>query len=245
MAAHADYPPEFDLVDSDDGLGPSPLAYLEFINSDDPDTLQSYDASRAADQKALLTPGPNPPPPLSNSASSPESPSSTFPDSSSDSSSSKQTASSASTKTGFAAGDVMMTDGLDLSHEWKVEDLVHTEDDANTFASDGTINPMSIGNAFALDASVNATFEFNSPASTPSPFTNGPPEPTPVRQTHAGSAKAPKHAKLSSPSARQSSRGHTKAISVSNFGAADPAGKGWKAKLEVSASYRTQVPLLI
>lgn len=223
MSSHAGYSPEFDLVDSDDGLGQSPLSYLEFINSEDPDALQPYDASRVADQKALLTPGPNPPPPLSNPASSPESPSSTFPDSSSDSSSSKQTASSASTKTGFATGDEMMTDALDLNHEWKVEDLVHTDDDINnSFAPDGTINPLSIGNSFALDSSVSGNFEFNSPVSTPSPFASGPsdapPPPPPSRESHGGSAgssaKAPKHGKLASPGARHSgTRGHAKGMS--------------------------------
>jgi len=226
MSAHAGFSPEFDLVDSDDGLGQSPLSYLEFINSEDTDALQPYDATRVADQKALLTPGPNPPPPLSNPASSPESPSSTFPDSSSDSSSSKQTASSASTKTGFATGDETMTDALDPSQDWKVEDLVHTDDDINnSFAPDGTINPLSIGNSFALDSSVNGNFEFNSPVSTPSPFASGPseappPPPPPSRESHGGSAgssaKASKHGKLASPGARHSgARGHAKGMSVS------------------------------
>ncbi|KAL8397816.1 hypothetical protein RB594_004501 [Gaeumannomyces avenae] len=219
MSAHAGLTAEFDLGDSDDGLDQPHIPYSEFINSEDIDALQAYDA-QVVDQKALLTPGPNPPPPLSNSASSPESPSSTFPDSSSDSSSSKQTASSVSTKTGFAAGDEMMTDALDLNHEWKVEDLVHTDDDLNdTFAPEGTINPLSIGGQFALESSFNSTFEFNSPASTPSPFATGPSEPPPPsRQSHgvgAGpSTKAPKHGKQASPGARHShAKGHAKGIS--------------------------------
>lgn len=208
MSAHADFPPEFDLVDSDEG----PLSYLEFINSDDPDSLHAYEASRAVDSKAVLTPAPNPPP-ISNPASSPESPSPSFPDSSSDSSSSKQAGSSASIKPGFLAGDVMM-DGLEFTGDWKVEDFLHTEDD-NSIVTDGTINPLSIENAFGLDPSIGSShFEFQSPSSTPSPFASGVSEQMTSPQSPSGHGKGPSTSyKTSSEVSKFNVRGHNKAMS--------------------------------
>ncbi|TLD16173.1 uncharacterized protein PgNI_00220 [Pyricularia grisea] len=207
MSAHADFSPEFDLVDSDEG----PLSYLEFINSDDPDSLHAYEASRAADSKAVLTPAPNPPP-ISNPASSPESPSPSFPDSSSESSSSKQTGGMASAKPGFAAGDVMM-DGLEFTGDWKVEDFLHTEDD-NSIATDGTINPLSIENPFGLDPSIaQSSFEFQSPASTPSPFASGASEQMTSPRSPNGHANGPPKYSKSSEVSKVNGRGHNKAMS--------------------------------
>lgn len=207
MSAHADFSPEFDLVDSDEG----PLSYLEFINSDDPDSLHAYEASRAADSKAVLTPAPNPPP-ISNPASSPESPSPSFPDSSSESSSSKQTGGMASAKPGFVAGDVMM-DGLEFTGDWKVEDFLHTEDD-NSIATDGTINPLSIENPFGLDPSIGpSSFEFQSPSSTPSPFASGASEQMTSPRSPNGNINGPPNYSKSSEVPKMNGRGHNKAMS--------------------------------
>ncbi|KAI6267349.1 hypothetical protein MCOR28_010259 [Pyricularia oryzae] len=209
MSAHADFSPEFDLVDSDEG----PLSYLEFINSDDPDSLHAYEASRAADSKAVLTPAPNPPP-ISNPASSPESPSPSFPDSSSESSSSKQTGGMASAKPGFVAGDVMM-DGLEFTGDWKVEDFLHTEDD-NSIATDGTINPLSIENPFGLDPSIGpSSFEFQSPSSTPSPFASGASEQMTSPRSPNGNINGPPNYSKSSEVPKMNGRGHNKAMSYS------------------------------
>ncbi|KAJ9141939.1 Ankyrin repeat protein [Pleurostoma richardsiae] len=159
---------EYDLLDSDDSTGNSPIPFLEFIN--DSDALQALDASRVGDSKALQSPKPHLAVPQAGATV--DSPCEFSGSSSSDSSSSKRAESASSTKTDMTSGDVMMADGLGMKAEpdWEPENYVNG--DANGFLFDGTIDPSSIENTFDFgDRNMdNNHFEFASASNTPSPF---------------------------------------------------------------------------
>ena len=108
------------------------------------------------------------------SAPSTASPAGSYQDSSSESSGYKRKSSSDSSRSALTTGDVMMADDTDMS-DWKVEDMIAKSDASNYGGYDGTINPASMSNNFAFtDKSMENDFDFESAASSPSPFGIGP-----------------------------------------------------------------------
>lgn len=200
---------EYDLLDSDDSTGNSPLPFLEFIN--DSDALQSLQASRTADPKGAL-------PPNSQHLAVPiqglpvDSPNASYQDSASDSSSSKRTESSSTSIAGMTAVDVTMMDGLDMKAESEWDQDSYVKADGNGFLFDGTIDPSSIEKTFGFnDRSMDEHFDFASASDSPSPFaTTATDALSPQSQ-----ATRPTSSMKASPSASKSpARGHTKGFSV-------------------------------
>lgn len=110
------------------------------------------------------------------SAPSTASPAGSYQDSSSDSSGYKRKSSSDSSRSLLTNGDPMMADDLDME-DWKVADLVQGNDAQDFGRYDGTINPEALDANFAFnDKSMENDFDFESAASSPSPFGNGPVE---------------------------------------------------------------------
>ncbi|EOO00009.1 putative ankyrin repeat protein [Phaeoacremonium minimum UCRPA7] len=210
MSSSTVFNTEYDLFDSDDGLGGSPLPFIDFINTDS-DALQSFEASRTGDPKALLAPKPHSS--AQPAGATPESLNASFQDSASDSSSSKRTGSSSSTKTGITSGDVMMTDGLDLKAEadWNPENFVNGNEN-DFLAFDGTIDPSSIDGTFNFsDRGMENAFDFGSPSNSPSPFATGTIDGA-SPQTQATFTNS--SIKGSPAAAKSPARGHNKAFSL-------------------------------
>ncbi|TVY75554.1 Protein MGA2 [Lachnellula suecica] len=108
------------------------------------------------------------------SAPSTASPAGSYQDSSSDSSGYKRKSSSESSRSALTSADVMMADDADLG-DWKMEDMIGGNDMSSFGTYDGTINPASINNNFEFnDKSMENDFDFDSAASSPSPFGRGP-----------------------------------------------------------------------
>jgi hypothetical protein len=101
------------------------------------------------------------------------SPAGSYQDSSSDSSRYKRKSSSDSSQSVLTGKDIMMAD-TDMG-DWKVDDMMTGEDGAHFGGYDGTINPSSMNNTFGFnDKAMENDFDFDSAASSPSPFGAGP-----------------------------------------------------------------------
>jgi hypothetical protein len=101
-------------------------------------------------------------------------------DSSSESSGYKRKSSSESSRSALTAGDIMMAD--EEMADWKVDDMMGELTDVNDPSMglepfDGTIDPTSMDNNYHFtDKSMENDFDFESAASSPSPFGTGPVE---------------------------------------------------------------------
>jgi hypothetical protein len=106
-------------------------------------------------------------------APSSASPAGSYQDSSSDSSRYKRKSSSDSSRSALTGKDIMMADA-DMV-DWKVDEMMTGGDGAHFGGFDGTINPSSMNNAFGFnDKAMENDFDFDSAASSPSPFGAGP-----------------------------------------------------------------------
>jgi hypothetical protein len=110
------------------------------------------------------------------SAPSTVSPAGSLQDSSSDSSGYKRKSSSESSRSALTAGDILMMDEDML--DWKMDDLMGDMETNNPLvvlgASDGTIDPISMDNNYQFnDKTMENDFDFESAASSPSPFAFG------------------------------------------------------------------------
>jgi hypothetical protein len=111
------------------------------------------------------------------SAPSAASPAGSYQDSSSESSEYKRKSSSDSSRSALTSGDVMMNDDTDMG-DWKAEDMV-TGNEASAFGGyGGTIDPSAMNNNYGgfSDKTMENDFDFESAASSPSPFAIGPVE---------------------------------------------------------------------
>jgi hypothetical protein len=135
------------------------------------------------------------------SAPSTASPAGSLQDSSSESSGYKRKSSSESSRSALTAGDILMTDEDML--DWKMDDLMDDMDSNNNLevfgANDGTIDPISMDNNYEFnDKSMENDFDFESAASSPSPFAFGrvsmdsPEMPTIRHDTHRRQSPATK-----------------------------------------------------
>ncbi|CAG8953965.1 hypothetical protein HYFRA_00009064 [Hymenoscyphus fraxineus] len=138
------------------------------------------------------------------------SPTGSLPDSSSDSSGYKRKSSSESSREPITPGDVMMADGGD----WRMDmmgNMVAGDGTAGFGTFDGTINPASMSSGCDFnDKVMDNDFDFESAASSPSPFGNG--------QTNSSSPSMPmvqqnKLQKISSAPRPRVDRTHLKANS--------------------------------
>jgi hypothetical protein len=109
------------------------------------------------------------------SAPSTASPAGSLRDSSSESSGYKRKSSSESSRSALTAGDILMTD--EEMVDWKMDDLMGdlgANDTSAVFGlSDETLDPTSIDNYEFNDKTMENDFDFESAASSPSPFTFG------------------------------------------------------------------------
>lgn len=106
------------------------------------------------------------------SAPSTASPAGSYQDSSSDSSGYKRKSSSDSSRSALTSGDAMTTEDAEMG-DWKMEDMINGNGNGmNGYSNfDGTINPSSMNNNFEFsDKSMENDFDFESAASSPSPF---------------------------------------------------------------------------
>ncbi|KAF4633255.1 hypothetical protein G7Y89_g4860 [Cudoniella acicularis] len=104
------------------------------------------------------------------SAPSTASPAGSYPDTSSESSGYKRKSSSDSSRSGMNSGDMTMAEDADMG-DWKMEDLVGGNDASGYSGFDGTINPSKMSTNFDFnDKSMENDFDFESAASSPSPF---------------------------------------------------------------------------
>jgi hypothetical protein len=104
------------------------------------------------------------------SAPSTASPGGSYQDSSSESSGYKRKSSSDSSRSVLTSGDIMMADDTDMG-DWKVEDMIGGNDSTAFGGYNGTIDPSSMNNNFEFsDKTMENDFDFESAASSPSPF---------------------------------------------------------------------------
>jgi hypothetical protein len=108
------------------------------------------------------------------SAPSTASPAGSYQDSSSDSSGYKRKSSSDSSRSALTNGDVMMVDDTDMG-DWKVDDMVQENEAQKYGGFDGTMDPSALDANFGFsDKTMENDFDFESAASSPSPFGIGP-----------------------------------------------------------------------
>ena len=220
MSGRVDSDPDFEFFDSNNpDAGNSPGIFMaedfatdspQFPGFGSPDTAKSPLQERANLLDTKLQ--------QSLSAPSTASPAGSYPDSASDSSGYKRKSSTDSSR---SAGDVMMADDTDMG-DWKVDDMMTTE--AHSYSGfDGTINPSAMDANFGFnDKSMENDFDFESAASSPSPFGIGPVEmDSPEMPTIKYDTPKGKH----SPMLRTKFNNHNKANSV---GSHPSLQKRWK-----------------
>jgi hypothetical protein len=181
MSGRLDSDPDFEFFDSNLPLleaASSPGIFLaEDFATDNSQYLTNFGTPNPASHKSPL---PDQGPPLetrlqqSLSAPSTASPAGSYQDSSSESSEYKRKSSSDSSRSALTSGDVMMADDTDMG-DWKVDDMIRGNDEPNFGGYDGTINPSSMDANFGFsDKTMENDFDFESAASSPSPFGIGP-----------------------------------------------------------------------
>ena len=174
-----DSDPDFEFFDSSNlDTANSPRSFLvEDFATGSPQFMAGFGSPNtnknpSPERAALLDTDLHP----SLSAPSTASPAGSYQDSSSDSSGYKRKSSSDSSRSLLTNGDPMMADDLDME-DWKVADLAQGNDAQDFGRYDGTINPEALDANFAFnDKSMENDFDFESAASSPSPFGNGPVE---------------------------------------------------------------------
>ena len=175
-----DSDPDFEFFDSHNTLdaGNSPGIFLaDDFATDSPQFLGGFGSpnntkSPLPDRASLLDTK------LHQSLSAPSTASSagSYQDSSSDSSRYKRKSSSDSSRSVLTNGDVMMADDTDMG-EWKVDDMMQRNEAQDFGGFDGTINPSAMDANFGFsDKTMENDFDFESAASSPSPFGIGPVE---------------------------------------------------------------------
>ena len=109
------------------------------------------------------------------SAPSTASPVGSYQDSSSESSGYKRKSSSDSSRSALTSGDVMMNDDTDMG-DWKPEDMLAGNEALAFGGYEGTIDPSAMNNNYGAfsDKTMENDFDFESAASSPSPFAIGP-----------------------------------------------------------------------
>ncbi|KAH8820464.1 hypothetical protein F5884DRAFT_658075 [Xylogone sp. PMI_703] len=179
MSRRLDHDPDFEFFNPDlslDGMG-SPGMYLgeDFATEPSPhfSALASPKKSQKTqlpDQTQFLESGLR----QSISATSTTSPAASYQDSSSESSGYKRKSSSDSSRSAMTSGgDMIMADDAGLS-SWKMDGLGSRTDTTHFVGYDGTINPHSMDNTFEFnDKTMENDFDFDSAASSPSPFGAG------------------------------------------------------------------------
>lgn len=180
MSGRLDSDPDFEFFDSSFSLeaAASPGVFLAEDFATDSHPFATFGSPTPSNFKSPL---PDPSSVLDTkihqplSAPSTASSAGSYQDSSSDSSRYKRKSSSDSSRSALTSGD-LMADDTDMG-DWKVDDVMR-ESDMQTFGGyDGTVNPSSMDNGFAFnDKTMENDFDFDSAASSPSPFGIGPVE---------------------------------------------------------------------
>lgn len=218
MSGRLDSDPDFEFFDSNLAGAASPAAFLnvEDFATDNTSFLTNFGSpnptnhkSPLPDQGSILDSR------LQQTLSTPStaSPAGSYQDSSSESSGYKRKSSSDSSRSALTAGDTMMADDTDMG-DWKVEDMI--SGDAPRFGGfdgTGTINPSTMNTNFEFsDKTMENDFDFDSAASSPSPFGVRPAEmESPEMQTIKYDTPR-KH----SPLLKTKTKSHNKANSVSS-----------------------------
>ncbi|KAL2066558.1 hypothetical protein VTL71DRAFT_2629 [Oculimacula yallundae] len=186
MSGRIDTDPDFEFFDSSlEGVS-SPGFFLADDISTDASQFLNFGTPNPANQKSPL-------PDHSSfqdtkvqqslSAPSTASPAGSYRDSSSESSGYKRKSSSDSSRSALTSTDIMMAD-TDMG-DWKAEEPMLGNDMSNYGMFEGTINPADMSNFEFSDKTMENDFDFESAASSPSPFGIGPaasPEMTIVKQ---------------------------------------------------------------
>ncbi|KAJ5032925.1 uncharacterized protein L3040_009514 [Drepanopeziza brunnea f. sp. 'multigermtubi'] len=178
MLGGIDADPDFEFFNSNLENSPG-LFFAEDLVTDNSQFLPNFGTPDTVDQKSQLLPVQNSlletTPQPSRSAPQPMSPAAVFQDTSAAFSGSKRKSRSSSDSSGSAltsADDVMMADA-DMV-DWKFEEGTVSHDAKIYSGFDGTINPAAMGNFDFIDKAMEKVFDFDSAASSPSPFAMGP-----------------------------------------------------------------------
>ncbi|KAH7370736.1 hypothetical protein BKA65DRAFT_522347 [Rhexocercosporidium sp. MPI-PUGE-AT-0058] len=172
MSGRLDADPDFEFFESNlEGVSSPGFFLAEDLTTDPSQFLTNFGTPNTATQKSPL-------PEHSSlldtrvqqslSAPSTASPAGSYQDSSSESSGYKRKSSSDSSR----SADIMMAD-TDMG-DWKVEESVLGNDASNYGVFEGTINPAAMSNFEFSDKTMENDFDFESAASSPSPFRIGP-----------------------------------------------------------------------
>jgi len=220
MSGRLDSDPDFEFFDSNLPLeaANSPGIFLaEDFTTDSSQFLTTFGSPNLANHKSplreqtsLLDTKVLP----SSSAPSTASPAGSYQDSSSDSSAGyKRKSSSDSSGSALTPGDVMMADDADMV-DWKVEDMIGNGA-PNYGGFDGTIDPASMNANYGFnDKTMENDFDFDSAASSPSPFGIGPVE---MDSPEMPTIKYDNTPRKKSPMLKTKFKNHNKANSVSQI----------------------------
>ncbi|KAH9217213.1 hypothetical protein DL95DRAFT_295711 [Leptodontidium sp. 2 PMI_412] len=176
MSGRIDADPDFEFFDSNlEGVSSPGFFLADDLATDSSQFLTNFGTPNPATQKS---PRPDHSSLLdtrvqhSLSAPSTASPAGSYQDSSSESSGYKRKSSSDSSRSALTSADIMMAD-TDMG-DWKVEESMLGNDASNYGVFEGTINPADMSNFEFSDKTMENDFDFESAASSPSPFGIGP-----------------------------------------------------------------------
>lgn len=176
MSGRLDADPDFEFFDSNlEGVSSPGLLLAEDFATDNSQFLTNFGSPNTTSQKSpLLDHNSLLDTRVQQSLSAPStvSPAGSFQDSSSESSGYKRKSSSDSSQSALTSADIMMAD-TDMG-DWKVDESMLSNDAQNYGGFDGTINPATMNNFEFSDKTMENDFDFESAASSPSPFGIGP-----------------------------------------------------------------------
>jgi len=178
MSGRLDSDPDFEFFDSTNlEVANSPGLFLAEDFATDSSQYINFGSPRPANLKSPLsqqTPLLDTTVRQSLSAPSSASPAGSYRDSSSESSGYKRKSSSDSSRSALTSGDVMMNDDTDMG-DWKAEDMIAGNDPVAFGGYGGTIDPSAMNNNYGgfSDKTMENDFDFDSAASSPSPFAIG------------------------------------------------------------------------
>ncbi|KAK6583683.1 hypothetical protein PZA11_003413 [Diplocarpon coronariae] len=172
MPARLDADPDFEFLDSNlEGVSSPGLFLAEDLTTGTSQSLVNFGSPNPAslksplsDRNSLLDSRVQ----QSLSTRPTASPGGSYQDSSSESSGYKRKSSSDSSRSALTSADIMMTD-TDLG-DWKMQDSMLCNDARSYGGFDGTINPAEMSNFEFNDKTMENDFDFESAASSPSPF---------------------------------------------------------------------------
>ncbi|KAI9053913.1 hypothetical protein LZ554_002858 [Drepanopeziza brunnea f. sp. 'monogermtubi'] len=208
MSGGIDADPDFEFFNSNLENSPD-LFFAEDLVTENSQFLPDFGTPDTADRKSQLLPVQNSslgttPQPSRGAPPAPSPAAWYLPSAAFSGSKRKSSSSSDSSGSALTSADVVMMADADMV-DWKFEEGIVSTDAKIYGGLDGTINPAAMGNFDFIDKAMEKVFDFDSAASSPSPFAMGP-----VDSPEVASGKEDRPRRRHSPTVKSKSMQHNK-----------------------------------